>query len=182
MDELERTRASKLLSRLLRHAPQSAGLTLQPGGWVAVETLILACRSQGIVLTRAQIADIVATSDKQRFALGDNGETIRANQGHSVPVDLGLVPLEPPAVLFHGTHPKVLDAILQEGLKRMQRHHVHLSQDLETARKVGSRRGRPVILRVDAARMWKAGCLFWKSANGVWLTDVVAPSYLSVTA
>ncbi len=127
---------SHRLSYLLRHAPHEAGLTLQPGGWVPLEPLLL-----HLNVSREQVEGVVAASDKQRFAL--HGERIRANQGHSVPVDLELTPQTPPAVLYHGTFPGALPAIRREGLKPMNRHHVHLSPDTETARKVGRGLGQP---------------------------------------
>ncbi len=172
-------RVSKFLSKHLRHDPAGLGLVLQPGGWVEVEALLAACAQRGMVISRAQLAEVVASSDKQRFALSDDGTQIRANQGHSVAVDLQLEPAEEvPAALYHGTAEAVVAVILREGLRRMDRHHVHLSADVETARKVGGRHGRPVVLVVDTAAMRAAGAVFYRSANGVWLTDAVAPGYL----
>ncbi len=170
---------SKRLSYHLRHAPQELGLTLQPGGWVGVDDLLAALRAVGLTVTRADLERTVAGSDKQRFALSADGARIRANQGHSVPVDLGLEPRDAPAVLYHGTVGSSLDLIRREGLKPMGRHHVHLSPDRETAHRVGQRRGAPVILKVDAARMQRAGHAFFVSENGVWLTDHVPPEFLS---
>lgn len=129
-------------------------------------------------MTREELLDIVTHSDKQRFAISTDGLRIRANQGHSVEVDLALMPIEPPAVLFHGTVARFLDAIEREGLRAGERTHVHLSADVETAKKVGARRGAPVILEVDAAAMHRAGLEFFRSANGVWLTAAVPPQYL----
>ena len=126
-------------------------------------------------------AECVETNDKQRFAFDASGEMIRANQGHSAPVDLQLEEREPPEVLYHGTVERFLPSILDEGLNRGKRHHVHLSKEMVTARKVGARRGKPVILKVDAGRMHRDGHKFYLSANGVWLTDAVPPGYLSRT-
>lgn len=174
-------RISKFLSKHLRHDPAGLGLVLGPGGWVEVEALLTACARKGMVISRAQLAEVVTGSDKQRFALSADGQQIRANQGHSVEVDLQLEPAtEVPAALYHGTGAQTVDVILREGLRRMARHHVHLSPDVETARRVGGRHGRPVVLVVDAAAMRAAGAVFYCSENGVWLTEAVAPAYLRV--
>ena len=170
---------SKFLSFVLRHGPDTIGITLDDAGWVAVDTLLARCRAHGRAISREALEDIVATSPKRRFALSDDGTRIRASQGHSVPVTLGYAPATPPAVLFHGTIASALPAIRTTGLRKMGRHHVHLSVDLPTARTVGARRGRPVILRIDAARMHADGHAFYLSANGVWLTDEVPPAYLT---
>ncbi len=171
------TKLSKYLSYHLRHAPQELGLTLQPGGWVNVADLL---RAKGkYTMTRAELDEVVATSEKKRFAFDESGDRIRANQGHSVEVDLKLEPMGPPAILYHGTAPQFVQAILASGLQKMARHHVHLSADMQTARQVGSRRGAPVIFQVDAAAMDADGVIFYRSENGVWLTDFVAPQYLT---
>jgi putative RNA 2'-phosphotransferase len=180
MDHKDRVRLSKFLSRILRHAPEDLGLTLEPGGWVSIDALLAATPSAGVRITVEQLREIVATSDKQRFAFDEAGTRIRANQGHSVEVDLQLTPAEPPAELYHGTADHNVEAILRDGLRRMARHHVHLSPDTHTATKVGQRHGRPVILVVDAARMRADGHSFSSSANGVWLVDEVPPQYLRV--
>lgn len=171
-------RLSKFLSLVLRHEPEKCGLTLAPGGWVAVDALIKGAAQAGVPFTRQELEELVRTSDKQRFAFDETGERIRANQGHSVEVDLELVPTSPPAVLYHGTPEKFLPAILQAGLLKMQRHHVHLSPDVETARKVGARRGKAAVLVVDAAGLAAAGAVFFCSQNGVWLVDHVPATYL----
>jgi putative RNA 2'-phosphotransferase len=168
-------RLSKRLSYVLRHAPGSAGLTLDDAGWVDVDDLMAALR-----LTRAELDDVVARNDKQRFAFDASGARIRASQGHSVPIDLGYTPASPPAELFHGTLERYLAAILTEGLRPGNRHAVHLSPDVQTARTVGARRGRPVVLRVDAAALAAEGAAFTRSATGVWLIDAVPPRHLSV--
>ena len=167
-------RVGKRLSYVLRHHPDSVGLTLDEHGWVAVDDLLAALR-----LTRAELEDVVGCNDKQRFALDETGTRIRASQGHSVPVDLGYTPAVPPDVLFHGTVERFLPAILAEGLRPGNRHAVHLSADRETAERVGARRGRPVVLRVDAAAMAGDGAAFTRSANGVWLVAAVPPRYLT---
>lgn len=169
---------SKFLSLVLRHDPGAAGVSLDPGGWVTVDAL-LANAPPEHGLTRKLLAEIVATSDKQRFALSPDGRRIRANQGHSVAVDLGLTPRTPPETLYHGTAETTLPAIRAEGLKPGQRQHVHLSPDAESARRVGQRHGRPVVLAVAAARAHAEGQTFWLSDNGVWLTGPLAAGYLA---
>ena len=171
---------SRRLSYLLRHAPHEAGLSLELGGWVRVEALLRGLERLGVRVSRDELAELVAADDKGRFGFDSSGDRIRANQGHSVPVDLHLSPQTPPDTVYHGTVTRFLGAILQGGLRPMSRHHVHLSPDSETARRVGARRGRPVVLEVDAGRIGRAGQLFYRSENGVWLTDRVLPEYLSV--
>ena len=180
MDEKTRTSLSKFLSLVLRHEPETIGLELNAQGWVAIETLLVQCSAYGRDITRAMLDEVVATSPKRRFAVSDDGLMIRANQGHSVEVELGHQPSTPPEVLFHGTIASSLDSIRSEGLTRMKRHHVHLSPDAQTARTVGARRGKPVVLRIAARQMHGDGFLFYLSANGVWLTDHVPPQYISV--
>ncbi len=151
-------------------------MVLDPGGWVEVHVLLGALAGHGRGVSRAQLENLVASSDKQRFEL--SGDRIRAAQGHSVDVDLGLEPLRPPGVLFHGTHPGALESIRAEGLLPMGRRLVHLSATPETAEQVGARRGRPVVLRVDAVGAQTAGHPYYRSANGVWLTDRVPPEFI----
>lgn len=174
-------RISKRLAYVLRHRPDSIGLRLEAGGWADVEELLEALRTHGRALTRAQLDDVVAASDKQRFAFDADGRRIRASQGHSVPVDLQLEATTPPPALFHGTVAAALDGITAHGLVPRGRHHVHLSVDVATARAVGQRRGRAVVLVVDAAAMAVIGTTFYRSANGVWLVAAVPAAYLSYT-
>jgi putative RNA 2'-phosphotransferase len=176
MDEFQTIKLSKYLSRHLRHRPEHIGLTLDANGWVDVDQLIRAAATDGVRFTRHELEHVVTTSDKRRFAL--DGDRIRASQGHSVPVDLDLPAAEPPGYLYHGTVARSLPAIRVEGLRPMRRHHVHLSADRETATRVGARRGRPVVLAVDAAAMRRAGHIFRISANGVWLVDAVPAPFL----
>ncbi len=171
-------RVSKFLSNHLRHDPAGLGLTLAPGGWVDVDELLAACAKKNVRLTRDELNEVVAENSKQRFSFDETGARIRANQGHSVDVDLQLVPATPPAVLYHGTGYLAAEAIRREGLRKMKRHHVHLSADGETARIVGARHGRPVVFLVDAQAMHDDGHTFFRSDNGVWLTDDVPPAYL----
>jgi putative RNA 2'-phosphotransferase len=182
MDERTRARISKFLSLVLRHRPDTIGIALDREGWVAVDTLLAGCRVHGHDITRALLDDVVATNPKRRFAFSEDGSRIRANQGHSVEVELGYRPQQPPDVLFHGTIADFLPAIRAEGLCKMRRHHVHLSPDAATAAVVGRRRGAPVVLRVLAGRMHGDGHVFFLSDNGVWLTDTVAPRYIDFPA
>ncbi|MFI6804623.1 RNA 2'-phosphotransferase [Streptomyces luteogriseus] len=176
MDERRTVKVSKYLSKHLRHQPERIGLTLDEAGWVEIDTLIAAATAHGFRFTRDELDQVVATNDKRRFAV--EGTRIRASQGHSVEVDLGLAPAAPPAYLYHGTVARSLDAIRAEGLRPMNRHAVHLSPDQETATRVGARRGRPIVLAVDAGAMHRDGHVFHMSANGVWLTEAVPARYL----
>lgn len=168
------------MARVLRHQPERIGLVLDPGGWVAVDELARALSTPGQPVTRAMIDEVVARNDKQRYAFDPTGSRIRASQGHTVPVELGLSALQPPTVLYHGTVARFLASILREGLRPVARHHVHLSADEDTARIVGSRRGAVIVLVVASGAMAEAGFTFYRSANGVWLTDVVPPDYLTL--
>lgn len=179
MDEKRRVKVSKYLSKYLRHEPDAIGLTLAPGGWVEVADLLAACERARFPVSADELATVVAKCDKQRFAFDETGNRIRANQGHSTEVDLQLEPVPPPDTLYHGTGAGSVEVILREGLQRMARHHVHLSVDVTTATRVGSRHGKPVILVVDAAAMHRDGHRFYLSANGVWLVDEVPARYLS---
>lgn len=179
MNETRQIKLSKFLSYHLRHRPDEIGLTLEPGGWVEVATLIDAAARHGTTMTRAELEEVVMNNSKQRFAFDETGTRIRANQGHSVTVDLQLEPMEPPDLLYHGTGHRTAPVIQREGLHKMQRHHVHLSRDVDTARAVGARHGRPIIFVVDTAAMRRDGFTFFCSANGVWLVDSVPPHYLS---
>jgi putative RNA 2'-phosphotransferase len=174
--ERRTVKVSKYLSKHLRHQPERIGLTLDEAGWVEIDVLIAAATAHGFRFTRDELDHVVAANDKQRFAI--DGTRIRASQGHSIDVDLGLPPATPPPYLYHGTVGRYLDAIRAEGLRPMNRHDVHLSADRETATRVGARRGRPVVLSVDAQAMHRDGHVFHVSANGVWLTQAVPPRYL----
>lgn len=177
----EQIATSKFLSYVLRHAPDSIGLELDEAGWVSVDRLLSRMADSGRMLRRSDLEVVVRESEKQRFALSEDGESIRANQGHSIPVELGYEPASPPPVLFHGTVPRFLAAIESSGLRAMNRHHVHLSVDTETASAVGSRRGKPVLVSVDAGAMHEAGHIFYVTPNGVWLTEFVPPEFLRET-
>lgn len=167
---------SKMLSYVLRHKPDAIGLTLDSEGWANLDELI--SKSKKVKMTREDIFRVVKNSDKKRFLINKDGEHIRANQGHSIKVDLGLKEVLPPDFLYHGTATRFWDAIKSEGLKKMKRHHVHLSTDVETASKVGSRHGKLQILKIDCLAMVKEGHVFYRSENDVWLTNSVPPKFI----
>jgi putative RNA 2'-phosphotransferase len=169
---------SKFLSLVLRHQPEKIGLSLDESGWASVERLMEASRKHGVEFTLEELHNIVANNDKKRFSLSEDGLWIRANQGHSIEVDLGYSPVAPPEILYHGTAERFLASIKQQGLIKGKRHHVHLSADTVTAAKVGQRHGKPIVLRVEAGRMRADGFAFYLSANGVWLTEGVPVQYL----
>jgi putative RNA 2'-phosphotransferase len=178
VDEKRTVRVSKFLSLVLRHQPETVGVVLDEGGWVDVDELIAACAAKGRRFSRAELDHVVANNNKKRFAFSADGRRIRASQGHSVTVELGLPPTPPPAVLYHGTASATVPVILREGLRPMSRQDVHLSAEQETAVRVGARHGRPVVLEVDAAGLAAAGHEFRVSANGVWLTGAIPPERL----
>jgi putative RNA 2'-phosphotransferase len=182
MDPKQLTALSKFLSFVLRHEPAAIGVVLDGSGWIEIERLVEAARAHGRPLTRELVETVVATSPKQRFAISEDGRRVRASQGHSIAVDLAYEPLAPPDVLFHGTVAASLEAIRAGGLKKMSRHHVHLSADVATARTVAARRGAPVVLTIAAGRMHEDGQVFYRSANGVWLTAHVPPAYIELPA
>jgi putative RNA 2'-phosphotransferase len=178
MDDSRQVRVSKFLSLVLRHRPELIGISLDSAGWVPVRELLEAMARHGEGIGEDELREVVATSDKKRFALSEDGLLIRASQGHSVEVELGYEPATPPEVLFHGTVERFVESIRREGLVKGRRHHVHLSADEETARRVGERHGRALILRVRAGEMWRAGLKFYLSANGVWLTERVGREFI----
>jgi putative RNA 2'-phosphotransferase len=182
MTEKEIIKTSKYLSLVLRHEPELVGLKLDEAGWVAVEALLHAMNQHGVPLTSALLQHIVATSDKKRFAVSEDGLRIRANQGHSVEVDLQYEPKVPPALLYHGTATRFLDSIRQNGLLRMERHDVHLAAETKVTLQVGGRHGKPVLLVIRAGEMHKAGHVFRRSANGVWLVNHVPPQFIEFPA
>lgn len=178
MSDSRLVKISKYLSKYLRHTPDAIGIKLAPGGWVAVDELLTASATNKFPLTRQELQVVVEFNDKQRFSFDSTGNLIRANQGHSIKVDLQLEPVVPPDELYHGTGRKSVESILQTGLCKMSRHHVHLSKDIATAQTVGARHGKAVVFAVNAAAMQLAGYIFYCSANGVWLVDHVPPQYL----
>jgi len=175
---MSKTKDSKLLSLALRHQPEVLGIELDAAGWTSVDRLVEGLRRRDPAWTIERLREIVAESDKKRFAFDATGDRIRASQGHSVEVDLGYEPHIPPALLYHGTIARFLPAIRQQGLLKGDRHHVHLSADEATARQVGARRGMPVVLVVQAGEMHRGGHEFFLSANGVWLTEHVPTSHI----
>jgi len=168
---------SKFLSLILRHKPQAVGLELDEHGWADVDELIRRV-SRKRPLDRATLEQIVATDEKQRYSFSADGQLIRANQGHSIPVDVELAELEPPKILYHGTGERFAASIRAQGLIRKSRLYVHLSSDVETAINVGRRHGKPKIFIVESGRMFADGCKFFRSVNGVWLTEHVPAQYL----
>ena len=171
------TIASKFLSYVLRHKPDAIGLTLDPEGWANIEELIA---KADIPITQALLHEVVATSDKKRFTISADGLSIRANQGHSIEVDLGFQPVAPPEFLYHGTATRFLDRIKKQGLLPQNRQYVHLSANEDTATKVGQRHGKPVVLTISALAMHKQGHQFFQAQNGVWLTKFVPPENFQV--
>ena len=178
MQENNKDRISKFLSLVLRHDPGKIGLELDDQGWADVEELISKAADKNMVFSRLELEEVVVTNDKQRFAYNADKSKIRANQGHSIDVELQLEKRQPPEVLYHGTVNRFLESIKAQGLQKMSRHHVHLSADRLTAEKAGSRRGQAVILIVRSGEMSRAGIEFYQSSNGVWLTDSVPIEYI----
>ena len=173
-------RLSRYMSYLLRHSPTSAGLDMDEQGWVSLDALVGACTESGHADDAEHVRRVVRENDKRRFEISAGDTAIRAVQGHSIDLDLGLAPTAPPSVLFHGTVSRFIDRIRIEGLRPMARTHVHLSGDIATARQVGERRGTPLVLPIDAASMHAAGFEFFQAANGVWLVTEVPPEFIGV--
>jgi putative RNA 2'-phosphotransferase len=170
---------SRFISLILRHKPQVIGITLDEHGWADVKELVDGVnRSEGHYLDQEILEEIVRTDEKQRYSFNEDHTLIRANQGHSIPVDVELEQKTPPAILWHGTGEKFTGSIDSMGLIPKSRLYVHLSSDQDTAKKVGARHGKPVIYQVDAEAMNNDGYEFFLSANGVWLTKAVPPQYL----
>lgn len=178
MSEGDLVRTSKFLSLILRHRPDKFGIRLDAAGWVDVDVLLAAAAGQGRDISREFLERIVRTNDKRRFSFSEDGRRIRANQGHSVEVELGYEPAEPPEFLVHGTPTRFVESIRRDGLKKMNRHHVHLHLDEATATAVGRRRGKPVVLRVRAHDMAGRGYEFFVTPNRVWLTDHVPVEFI----
>lgn len=170
---------SKYLSKHLRHRPERLGIKLDRQGWTDIDALLVACEKHNFPVSREELEAVVTHSPKQRYTIDQEQGLIRAVQGHSVDVDLGYKKLEPPALLYHGTHEKVAGQIDQTGLSAQGRHHVHLSEDIDTARTVGSRRGRAIVFVIRALSMHHGGAAFYRADNGVWLTEVIPAAYLA---
>ncbi|MEL6538731.1 MAG: RNA 2'-phosphotransferase [Bacteroidota bacterium] len=178
MTPAEQKRISKKLSYLLRHQPEAVGLSLDPQGWAQIDELLSCLEKDQFPVSREQLGVVVAENPKQRFLLSPDGKAIRASQGHSIPVELGLVAVKPPEQLYHGTAQGNMESIRQQGLVKGTRNHVHLSVDWPTAKSVGQRHGKPVVLSVTAGAMHADGYEFFVSDNGVWLTEQVPSAYL----
>lgn len=178
MTPKEMTRISKFMALVLRHKPETIGLTLNKEGWVSVYEFITAMNTHGYHLNMVSLKQIIEADSKGRYSLDEKEHNIRANQGHSTEVELTFKEVSPPKELFHGTHKDAVDAIFKKGIMKMQRHHVHLSKDVSTAKMVGERRGSPVIFVVDAEQMSYDGFKFFISDNGVYLTDHVPSKYI----
>ncbi len=178
MNAKENKKVSKFLSLILRHKPETINLILDGNGWADIDELIEKSKTRGFQLSQKAIEEVVITNDKQRFSFNESRNKIRANQGHSIKVDLNYVTIEPPEYLYHGTVHKFMSAIRKSGLQKMKRHHVHLSHEQETASKVGQRRGKPVILTIRSGEMYRNAHQFFLSENGVWLTDHVPSKYI----
>jgi putative RNA 2'-phosphotransferase len=178
MDEKQNKKISKFLSYILRHNPETIGLQLDDNGWANIDELITKASIHHHPFSIEELKEIVETNDKKRFVLDNGGTKIRASQGHSIEVDLNLSKQQPPKFLYHGTVDKYVPIIEKEGLRKMERQHVHLSTDRDTAAKVGSRRGKPVILTINSNAMYDDGFEFYRSQNGVWLTDHVPAPYI----
>ncbi len=168
----------KLLSLVLRHRPELIGIELDDQGWVPVVILLEKLEAFGKPLSLSALEQVVKNNNKKRFSFNADKTMIRANQGHSIKIDLGYDPIEPPEFLYHGTAKKNVESILKQGIQKRKRHHVHLSGDEETAKAVGGRHGVPVILRIKSKEMYKAGILFYRSKNEIWLTEYIYPKYI----
>lgn len=178
MTEQDKKRISKFLSLILRHEPDKIGLNLDVNGWANVKELIEKSKKHRYHFSMEELTEVIETNDKQRFSLNEKRTKIRANQGHSININLALSPSEPPEYLYHGTATRFLSSIMEEGITKGSRQHVHLSEDKETATKVGSRHGKVIVLTIMTSQMYKDGILFYQSDNGVWLTDYVDVKYI----
>ena len=175
------TAISKFLSYVLRHHPESIGIQLDSEGWADVDTLLQQAQKHNRPLTRQMLEEVVENNSKKRFTLSEDGTRIRAAQGHSTTqVNIQYTPTQPPEVLYHGTAIQFVDSIRAQGLLAGSRHHVHLSADVVTAKQVGQRHGKPVVLHIQAKAMTQAGHLFYLSDNGVWLTEHVPAKFISI--
>ncbi len=180
MNEKELKNKSKFLSLVLRHSPDTIGIHLDANGWAEIAELIEKCNTNHQNFDIEILKTIVETNDKKRFAFNEDNTKIRANQGHSIEIELNLKTVEPPTILYHGTINDFLTSIKEKGLQKMSRQHVHLSVDIETANKVASRRGKPIILKINAKQMHTDGFAFYCSENGVWLTNEVPIKYIDL--
>ena len=180
ISEKQQTHISKFLSLVLRHKPETIGIQLDQNGWTDISELIDKSNKYGIQFDREILKHIVATNSKKRFAVNDKFDKIRASQGHSIEIELGYKNQKPPEILFHGTSEKSVESILEKGLEKQNRQHVHLSSDIDTATKVGQRHGKPIVFLVLAEKMYGDNFEFFISENGVWLTENVPTKYLKI--
>lgn len=178
MNEKEINKTSKFLSLVLRHEPQQIGIELDENGWVSVTELIEKLNLNNKKITFDELKIVVDTNNKKRFSFNAYFSKIRANQGHSLEIDLNYEPKEPPIFLYHGTATKNLESIFENGIQKQNRHHVHLSDNVDTAFSVGTRHGKPVVLKIKAHEMYEKEIIFYLSANNVWLVDEVLPEYI----
>lgn len=172
------TNLGRFIAYILRHNPNAAQIHLDKNGWADVDELIDGANRVGKLMDKKDLCEIVETDPKHRFSFNGDASKIRANQGHSIDVDLDLIDLSPPDILYHGTATKFIDDIKRDGLDKRKRNYVHLSPDEQTAARVGARHGEPIVLKIDASAMYKDGCKFYLSVNGVWLTDCVPVKYV----
>jgi len=180
MTDQHKKKTSKFLSYVLRHHPELINLNLDENGWANVDELIIKSKRDSYQgLTFEELDEIVETNDKKRFIFNEDKTRIRANQGHSIDINLALIPQKPPEFLYHGTAQSNIDSIFEKGIEKRNRQHVHLSQDIETATKVGMRHGKPIILTINTGKMFDDGIEFYLSENNVWLTDFVDIKYIS---
>lgn len=171
---------SVFISLILRHKPETIGISLDEHGWACVEELINGINNAGKVINMEILEEIVATDNKKRYSFNEDKTLIRANQGHSVSVDVELKEQQPPEFLYHGTATRFLENIMSQGIKSMSRLYVHLSKDIETAKLVGKRHGEIVVLKVNTGKMYRDGIKFYLSENGVWLTKYVESKYFEI--
>lgn len=179
MNETDKKRIGKFLSLVLRHSPQTIGIELDEQGWANVKELIEKCKKHRYHFSMEDLIEIVETNDKKRYSFNEKRNRIRANQGHSIDINLELSPVEPPEYLYHGTATRFLPSIREKGILKGNRQRVHLSSDKDTAENVGSRHGKPAILTIMSGEMYENGILFYCSDNGVWLTDYIDTKYIS---
>ena len=172
------TRVGRYLCLILRHKPEAAGITLDEHGWADVRALLRGIADR-YPITMEQLEEIVRTDSKSRYSFNEDKTKIRANQGHSIPVDVGLPELAPPEILYHGTGERFLESILAQGLLPMSRLYVHLTDRYDTARTVGARHGTPAVLTILSGQMHRDGYRFYRAVNGVWLTERVPPEYFA---
>ncbi len=179
IEKKQHKKISKFLSLILRHKPEEINLELDENGWANTNELISKMVSYGKTIDIETLETIVENNDKQRFTLNDDKSRIRANQGHSIKIELNYSEQEPPDFLYHGTAKRFLNSIFKDGLRKQKRHHVHLSAEISTANSVGQRHGSPVVLKILSKQMYDDGFVFYKSKNGVWLTEKVPIEYIT---